>query len=101
MSASLEPLAFRPCIVVPVYNHCLAVGRMVERFEPFGLQCFLVDDGSTDGSSDVLKELQSRFSWVTLVTRAKNGGKGMAVSDGIAAALAAGYTHTLDRKSVV
>jgi len=37
---------FRPCAVVPSYNHWRAVGEVVTRLRGEGLAVFIVDDGS-------------------------------------------------------
>jgi len=95
LSAALKQTLFRPSIVIPVYNHRDAVAHVVMRLEPFQIPCFLVDDGSTDGSSEVLESLAEKFDWLRLVPRKSNGGKGIAVADGVRAALEAGYTHVL------
>jgi glycosyltransferase involved in cell wall biosynthesis len=52
---------------------------------------WLVVDGSTDGSADALAD-QEGFR---VIRRARNGGKGAAVLDGLRAAVRAGFTHVL------
>ena len=52
---------------------------------------WLVVDGSTDGSADGLAD-QEGFR---IIRRARNGGKGAAVLDGLRAAVRAGFTHVL------
>jgi glycosyltransferase involved in cell wall biosynthesis len=87
--------AFRPCAVVPVYDHENAIGTVVTGLMAAGLPCLLVDDGSGPKCAAVLAELADSEPRVTLLTRVRNGGKGAAVIDGLHAALAAGYTHAL------
>lgn len=87
--------SFRPCAVVPVYDHEHAVRRVVEQLGAAGLPCIVVDDGSSAPCARVLDELARSVRGMTLLRRARNGGKGAAVADGLRAALAAGYTHGL------
>ena len=91
--------AFRACAVVPVYDHEHAIGAVVEGLGAAGLPCILVDDGSGGPCARELDRIaaasRGATPGVTLVRRAVNGGKGAAVSDGLRAALAAGFTHAL------
>ncbi|MDQ8034806.1 MAG: glycosyltransferase family 2 protein [Bordetella sp.] len=84
---------FKPCAVIPVYNHGATVGAVVAALRGLDLPCVLVDDGSRADCAAVLDALAR--PGVMLVRRAVNGGKGAAVQDGLRAALAAGYTHAL------
>lgn len=93
MSSEVAP--FRPCAVVPVYDHEHAIGAVVTGLMAAGLNVLLVDDGSGPACARVLAELADDEPCVTLLTRVRNGGKGAAVGDGLHAALAAGYTHAL------
>ena len=83
------------CAVVPVYNHEHAVGAVVAALRAHGLPVLMVDDGSRAECAAVLDRLAAADAGVTLLRRAQNGGKGAAVSDGLCAALEAGYTHAL------
>lgn len=84
------------CLIIPVYNHEQALPRVLAALKPFGLPCFLVDDGSSAQCRQVLQTLAREGSdWLTLLVRAENGGKGAAMLDGFQAALAAGFTHAL------
>jgi glycosyltransferase involved in cell wall biosynthesis len=86
---------FRPCAIVPVYDHEHAIGTVVTGLMAAGLSCLLIDDGSGPACASVLRELADAEPRVTLLTRVRNGGKGAAVGDGLRAALSAGYTHAL------
>lgn len=85
----------RVCAVVPVYDHEHAVAAVVDGLRAAGLPCVLVDDGSGPACAAVIDRLAAKRPGVRLVRRARNGGKGAAVSDGLRAALDAGYTHAL------
>lgn len=85
-----------PCLMIPVYNHEHALPRVLAALAPFGLPCFLIDDGSNAACRQVLETCaREHAAWVTLMTRAENGGKGAAMLDGFRAARAAGFTHAL------
>lgn len=84
------------CVVIPVYNHPLAIGDMLEGVLAQQVDCFLVDDGSDAACAIVLDQLAAAHpQHVTLLRLAANQGKGAAVMTGCIAAFAAGYTHVL------
>lgn len=87
---------FRACVVIPIYNHKAEIGATLARLVPHGLPVFVVDDGSDAATQAVLGELAQRHAGqLTLLRRARNGGKGAAVMTGLAAARAGGFTHAL------
>jgi glycosyltransferase involved in cell wall biosynthesis len=92
--SSLRP--WRPCLLIPHFEHARAVGPLVERLSAYGLPCIVVDDGSGDDARAVLRSLAQRFSWLTIVWREHNGGQGAAKRTGYRSALEAGYTHSLE-----
>lgn len=83
-------------VIVPVYNHERAIGSVVEQLKPYGLSCYLINDGSSELCSAVLRDLAGRENhWLTLLERRANGGKGAAVIDGMRRAFADGFSHAL------
>jgi glycosyltransferase involved in cell wall biosynthesis len=72
-------------IVMPVYNELPTLRASVERVVsvPLELEVLCVDDGSTDGSSEVLKGLEGQFPQVRVLTQPQNQGKGAALRRGI------------------
>ncbi|WP_420465960.1 glycosyltransferase family 2 protein [Panacagrimonas sp.] len=87
---------YRPCIVIPFYRHEQAITAVIDRLKPFGLDCWIVDDGSGEQSRGALHAIAAReASWVHLHQLAQNCGKGAAVMSGCACALARGYTHAV------
>jgi glycosyltransferase involved in cell wall biosynthesis len=75
-------------IVIPVYNEAATLRRIVAAVEQaplFGLrrEMILVDDGSTDGSRDILDGLAGGYK---ILRHAHNRGKGAALRTGFAAA---------------
>jgi glycosyltransferase involved in cell wall biosynthesis len=83
------------CAVVPVYNHERAVGAVVAGLRRHGLEVLLVDDGSGPGCAAVLRRLADAEPGVRLIRLAGNQGKGGAVTAGLEAAAAAGFSHAL------
>jgi glycosyltransferase involved in cell wall biosynthesis len=87
---------FKPCIVIPVYNHEHAISAVVDAVLALGISCILVDDGSSHACAQVLDGIAAAHSGqVTLLRHAANRGKGGAVLTGIQYAASAGFTHAL------
>lgn len=70
-------------VVIPVYNEPVTVAEIVNRVRalPISKQIILVDDGSTDGTSQTLQQL-SQLPEVVLLTHTVNRGKGAALQTG-------------------
>lgn len=90
-----EPGVFRPCAIVPVYDHAGPVGRVVDSLRERGLDVFVVDDGSSSACGRHLDSIAGDREGVYLLRHEHNQGKGAAVLFGARAALAGGYTHGL------
>jgi glycosyltransferase involved in cell wall biosynthesis len=75
-------------VIVPVYNEARTVGKIVERLRgvPLELEIIAVDDGSRDGTGEVLKSLREEDRIDILVSQPVNRGKGAAIRAGIAVA---------------
>jgi len=87
---------FKPCIVVPVYNHEHAIGAVVAGLLRHGVPCLLVDDGSAPPCARVLDALVAAHGGrVVLLRLPDNQGKGAAVLAGMREAQALGYSHGL------
>ena len=84
---------FKPCVVIPCYNHGATMAAVLARLAPFNLPLLIVDDGSDKTTQALLETLVC--DGVTLLRLEKNSGKGAAVKYGLEAAAAQGYSHAL------
>ena len=80
----------KTCIIVPVYNNVGTINGVVQRILRFCQDVIVVDDGSTDGSSDSLETLG-----VIVVRYGKNRGKGYALKTGFKEAKSRGFERAI------
>ena len=80
--------------LVPFYNHPQNIKALVAALKTYELPVIVVDDGSDEESKQILAELE-RTEGILLLTRAQNGGKGIAMKDGFKFALNRGFSHVL------
>ncbi len=86
MSSRVELLS----IIVPVYNEVRTVRAVIDRLLAIDLpvprEILVVDDGSTDGTRDVLAALETRDSGqsrLLVIHAERNAGKGAAIRRGL------------------
>ncbi len=75
-------------IIIPAFNEKDTILSALGRIEAVNLEdiekeIIIVDDGSTDGTQQVLKDLENKYQ---IVYHPKNQGKGMAIRNGFAKA---------------
>ena len=70
-------------VIIPVYNEVESIREIVQRVQDTKLawEILLVDDGSIDGTRDLLKEIDGKDD-VRVIMHEKNQGKGAAVRTG-------------------
>ena len=73
-------------IVIPVFNEREWVSELVRRVleQPFRMELILIDDGSTDGTRDLLPEIAEAHDNVRVLMHSVNRGKGAALRTGFA-----------------
>lgn len=74
-------------VIIPVYNEVKNIEEILQRVQAAKLanEIVVVDDGSLDGTRDILKKLDGRKK-VRVILHEKNRGKGAAVVTGMNAA---------------
>ncbi len=83
----------RIVVIIPTYNERGNIGRLIEELQgvfavlPHAMQILVVDDNSPDGTVDVVREQQSRWSNVHLLQGEKRG---------LGAAYIRGMRHALE-----
>jgi glycosyltransferase involved in cell wall biosynthesis len=82
-------------VLVPCYNPGPKVVDTVREISQHWSPVWVVVDGSTDGSTELLLALAEQLPELKVLVQPFNGGKGSAVLRGITDALAQGYTHVL------
>jgi len=76
-------------VVIPVYNEAenipLLLERLKEALEGLGkpFEVVIVDDGSTDGTTEILKQLKPRYPWLRVVVLRRNFGQSAAFTAGL------------------
>lgn len=83
------------CVVIPAYNNEGTIMEVVRRVRCMTDDVIIVNDGSTDSTSVLLKELPP---CITIVSYPQNRGKGYALRTGFLRAMEQGYRYavTLD-----
>jgi glycosyltransferase involved in cell wall biosynthesis len=73
-------------VVMPCFNERQTIREIVALVleQPYEIELIVVDDGSTDGTRDVLQELATQHPEIRLVVHKRNAGKGAALRTGVA-----------------
>jgi len=86
-----------PCVLVPTYNNARTLRDVMLRiFASCDLPVYVVNDGATDATADILAQLKEAYpDRLTLLRHDVNRGKAAALFTGFDAARAAGITHAI------
>src|SRR5437868_11143371 len=81
---SVPIAAMKLSVVMPVYNERATLRQVVEHVLaiPIEIELLCVDDGSTDGSRDILNELERQHAAMRVFLQPHNLGKGAALRRG-------------------
>ena len=86
---------FKPCIIIPNYNHGRDFVAFVEKLFVQRLPIIVINDGSDTLTSQVLHDLERDRPEVEVLHFPDNRGKGAAVIAGLRRALERNFTHAL------
>lgn len=94
MSGTIDSrmLAARCCIIVPTYNNAPFLPDLLQRLVALSPHVIIVNDGSTDGTSEILAPYENRFM---VIHHDQNSGKGMALQNGFETAIEKGYKYAV------
>jgi len=82
----------RLCVIIPTYNNVKTIQKVIEDVGRYVQPVIVVDDGSTDGTSDVLRKFADK---IQTVSYQPNRGKGHALVAGFRRAMELGFTHAI------
>lgn len=74
-------------VIIPVYNERKLISELLEEvikadISPFGKEIIIIDDGSTDGTGELLNSYAERYP-VKIITHTENLGKASAIKSGL------------------
>ena len=79
------------CVIIPTYNNAGSIRSVVEDALSYCNDVIVVDDGSNDGTSDILRSIKG----ITIVSYPRNRGKGHALKCGFSKALDMGFAYAI------
>lgn len=85
---------FKPIIIIPFYNHGVALQKIALNLKKTGYPILLINDGSDEKNTKILKDLCKKHGFL-YEENSQNGGKGAAVKTGLKKTFEKGYTHAL------
>lgn len=84
-------VALKCCILIPTYNNALTLGKVIADVSFYSNDILVVNDGSTDHTSEIVKEYPN----VKTISYLPNMGKGIALQKGLAYAADLGYHYAI------
>jgi glycosyltransferase involved in cell wall biosynthesis/uncharacterized protein (DUF2062 family) len=79
------------CVLVPTYNNEKTLLQVLENLRALQAPVIIVDDGSTDGTGDIVR----RFPEMVSIRYTPNRGKGYALRKGFREAVKRGFDYTI------
>jgi len=79
------------CVIIPTYNNQNTIAAVIIDVKKYTDSIIVVNDGSTDGTSEILKQ----FNDIIVVEYAENIGKGQALRLGFNRALELGFDYVI------
>src|SRR5688500_3387831 len=84
----------RACVIIPTFDNPRTIAVVVASVREHLSDVIVIDDGSSEPTRRELEAIAARGE-AQVLRREHNGGKGAAVKQGFALALAQGYTHAV------
>ena len=88
-------MRFKPCILIPIYNHGYAISATIEKLKICNVPIYIIDDGSDAATKLSISEVATKYPDIQILVHEKNRGKGAALKTGFRTALMNGFTHGL------
>ncbi|MEG1266837.1 MAG: DUF2062 domain-containing protein, partial [Myroides sp.] len=79
------------CVIIPTYNNAITLKRVIDGVLNYTNHIFIVNDGSTDETSDILENYKQLY----ILNVPVNKGKGNALQKGFKKALSLNYDYAL------
>lgn len=79
------------CVIMPTYNNAAKIEPVIAEIAKQGHDVIIINDGCTDDTTDIL----DRYPQFTYINHPVNQGKGMALKNGFAKAIALGYDYAI------
>jgi glycosyltransferase involved in cell wall biosynthesis len=79
------------CVIIPTYNNAKTLEGVIDGVLKITKNIIVVNDGATDGTSDILK----KFGFLTIISYSQNRGKGYAMQRGFETAVSKGYSYAV------
>jgi len=72
-------------VIIPVFNEKATIGEIIKKVKkvPVEKEITVVDDGSTDGTAEILKEISEKDKNIKIILKEENEGKGSAIREGL------------------
>jgi len=95
---SSEPARERALVIIPTYNERENVRRIIDTVlkQDGRIDVLIVDDGSPDGTGEIVRELEAADSRIHLLERARKMGLGTAYIAGFRWALERDYQYIME-----
>lgn len=79
------------CVIIPTYNNAKTLQRVIDGVLEYTSHIFIINDGSTDETPEILKN----YPQIHLINLPVNKGKGHALQTGFKAALKNGFEYAI------
>ncbi|MGM9738275.1 MAG: DUF2062 domain-containing protein [Candidatus Cryptobacteroides sp.] len=80
------------CVIMPTYNNAGTLAGVIQEILSYCADLIVINDGSTDGTAEILRSFSSR---IKVLTHPFNWGKGAALKNGLEYALQLGFRYAV------